>query len=86
MISDKKRLEIANICYANVAGEFAMFMNPKYRGDKFTWDWWVKHCEDSAVDWMFIHNVRGHKETVKETAKQYALEIAQRLASRAGLV
>jgi hypothetical protein len=23
MISDKKRLEIANICYANVAGVFA---------------------------------------------------------------
>ena len=38
MISDKKRLEIANVCYANVAGEFAMFMNPKCRGPNFTWD------------------------------------------------
>lgn len=86
MISDKKHLEIANICYANVAGEFAMFTNPKYRGPNFTWDRWVKQCEESAADWMFIHGVRGHKETVKATAKQYALEIAQRLASRAGLV
>ena len=86
MISDKKRLEIANICYANVAGEFAMFMNPKYRGPTFTWDWWIEHCGESAVDWMLINGVRGHKETVKATAKQYALEIAERLTERAGLV
>ena len=86
MISDKKRLEIANVCYANVASDFAMFTNPKYRGTNFTWDWWIGHCEKMADSWMHIHNVRGHKETVNATAKQYAREIAERLVDRAELV
>ena len=86
MISDKKRLEIANVCYANVSGEFAMFMNPKYRGDKFTWQGWVEHCEESADLWMMISDVRGDKETVYSTAKQYAREIAQHLTNRAGVL
>lgn len=81
-ISDKKRLEIANVCYANVAGKFAMFHNPKYRGANFTWAGFVEHCEECADEWMFIHGVRGHKETVNSTARQFAKEIAETLVKR----
>lgn len=81
-VSDKKRLEIANVCYANVAGLFAMFTNPKYQGPNFTWAWFVEHCEDSAPDWMFIHNVRGHRASIRAEASQFAKEIAQRLVER----
>jgi hypothetical protein len=81
-ISKTKRLEVANVCYANVAGRFAMFSNPKYRGPNFTWEWFVEHCEENSQDWMFIHNVRGHKETIYTTAKQFSKEIAERLVKR----
>lgn len=38
MISDKRRLQIANVCYANVAGEFAIFCNDEMRGPNFKWE------------------------------------------------
>ena len=82
MISEKKRLEIANICYANVAGEFAMFNNPKYRGENFTWDWFIQHCEDEADLWMMISNVRGHQASIRFAAKTYAKGIAETLVWR----
>lgn len=81
-ISDKKRLEIANVCYANVASRFAMFNNPKYRGPNFTWEGFVQYCEEYADEWMFISNVRGHKETIRSTARQFAKEIAETLVKR----
>ena len=81
-LSDKKRLEIANVCYANVAGEFAMFTNPKYRGPNFTWEWFIEHCEENADLWMSIHNVCGAKKLIDETAKQMAKEIATTLVKR----
>jgi hypothetical protein len=82
MISDKKRLEISNVCYTNVAGDFAMFANPKFRGENFTWDEFPKRCEELAVHWMDIYNVRGDKQMINDTAKQYAREIAARLVQR----
>lgn len=85
MISEKKRLQIANICYANVAGDFAMFMNPKYRGPNFTWDWFLKYCENHAQDWMFVNAVTGNRKEVNELAGQFAKEIAERLIVRAGI-
>lgn len=85
MISDKKRLEISNVCYANVAGQFAMFTNENFRGPTFTWDWWVNRCEEEAAGWMFVHSVRGNKEEINEIARRYAREIAERLLYRAGL-
>jgi hypothetical protein len=79
MLSAKKRLEIANICYANVAGEFAMFNNPKFRGPKFTWERWIEHCEDAAEGWMFINDVSGDMKQIVALAREYAKEIAERL-------
>jgi hypothetical protein len=83
MISDRKRLEVANVCYANVAGEFAIFTNPRYRGANFTWEWFIKHCEENADLWMMIHNVRGKKDVINETARRFAVEIAENLVDKA---
>ena len=79
MVSAKKRLEVANICYANVAGEFAMFNNPKFRGPNFTWEWWIGHCEEAAEGWVFINDVRGDRKQIVPLAREYAKEIAERL-------
>lgn len=86
MISEKKRLEIANVCYANVAGRFAMFCNDQFRGPNFRWDNFVDMMVKDADLWMMIHNVRGNKKDINETAVQYAREIAERLVKHAGFV
>lgn len=75
----KKSLEIANICYANVSGLFAMFTNSNSRGPNFTWEWFIEHCEEQAGGWMYLNNVKGDKETVNDTARRYAKEIATNL-------
>ena len=82
-ISDKKSMEIANVCYANVAGQFAMFCNSKYRGPNFTWAEFADIMEGQADTWMMIHRVRGHKEDVNKQAALFAREIAERLVIRA---
>lgn len=61
-----------------------MYTNHKYRGENFTWEWWVNHCAENAGLWMYVHNVRGDKQTINDTAKQYAREIAERLVQRMG--
>jgi hypothetical protein len=81
-ISHMKRLEIANVCYGYVAGSFAMFTNPRARGPNFSWEWFIDWCEKSAKDWMFLHPVKGHKESINSTATQMAREIAEQLVSR----
>ena len=81
-ISDKKILEVANICYANVAGQFAMFCNSKYRGANFSWSKFATMMEEQADTWMMIHRVRGHKEDINKQAAQFAREIAERLIIR----
>jgi len=82
-LSKNKRLEIANVCYANVAGEFAYFTNPRYRGDNFTWDWFIEYCSDRADMWMDLNDVKGTKKLINETAKEFAIEIATRLVKNA---
>ena len=82
MISTKKRMEIANICYANVAGSFAMFTNPKYRGEKFTWERFPEMMEREADLWMMLHLVKGKKDEVNALAKKFAREIAETLVER----
>ena len=76
-------MEVANVCYANVAGQFAMFCNSKYRGPNFTWSDFASMMEEQAGTWMMIHGVRGHKEDINKQAAQFAREIAQRLVTRA---
>lgn len=84
MISETTRLKIANVCYANVAGQFAMFCNPKFRGENFTWKWFVKHCEENADLWIILsgYRFRSPKEEINSEARQMAKEIAETLVNR----
>lgn len=86
MLSDKKRLEIANICYANVAGEFATFCNPKFRGPNFTWEHFAEMCEEQAHIWMMTNLVKGSEKEINKTAAKYAKEIATTLLRHSGFL
>ena len=86
MLSDKKRLEIANVCYANVAGQFAMFINPKFRGPNWDWNLFVGLCERQSDLWMKVNDVKGNRKLIDQTAAQFAKEIASTLVTRAGLL
>ena len=86
MISDKKRLQVANVCYANVSGMFAMFCNDTMRGPNFRWSEFPNMMAREADLWMMLHNVQGNKQEINETAVQYAREIAETLVTRSGLL
>ena len=86
VLSDKKRMEIANICYANVAGSFALMCNPAMRGANFKWSSFVGMMERESSTWMFLNSVRGDNKVVADTARQFASEIAQTMLDRAGFV
>lgn len=83
MLSKLKQLEVANVCYANVAGRFATFTNPAFRGPNFTWDWFITHCEENADLWMMIHHVRGNKAELRELAVKTSGQIARTLVWQA---
>lgn len=78
-------MEIANVCYANVAGDFAMFTDESYRGPNFKWENFPDYEAENADLWVSIHGITGNKTEVVETAKRMAREIAERLVQRAGL-
>lgn len=85
MLSNVKKLQIANCVYANVAGRFAMFNNPKYRGPHFTWDQFILDCKREADLWIIIHDIKTTKNNKKqaiEYAQLCAQEIAQNLVHR----
>jgi endonuclease/exonuclease/phosphatase (EEP) superfamily protein YafD len=83
MISKCKCFEVANVCYANVAGRFATFTNLKYRPENFTWEWFVTNCGDNADLWLMTHNVKGRTPAVIRMAREYTREIAQNLVNNA---
>lgn len=75
----KSRVRLANICYANVLGEFAYFSNPKHRGDNFSWSWFVQRCGDHSSVWLMMQGFPDYDDPkIKELAKIFSLEIAQR--------
>jgi hypothetical protein len=89
-MNQNKRYQIANVCYAIVSGNFAMFCNPKYRGDKFKWenfaDMQKEHCELHV--WLHIQIPKDQKikKEIEETAANFAYEIAENLVTRAGFI
>lgn len=86
-LSKTKRLEIANICYANVSGMFAAFCNPKNVGPNFRWENFPSMMEREADLWMMLADVKcSDKELMNATAKQFANEIATTLIRHADFV
>ena len=84
-MNDLKRLEIANVCYANVVGTFADFMNSKFQGPNFDWNKFPEMMENKSTLWLYMHDVEGNKKENERTAKKFAREIAETLIKRADL-
>jgi len=86
-LSNTKRLEIANVCYANVAGMFAVFCNAKNQGPNFRWENFPSMMEREADLWMMLADVKcSDKELMNATAKQFAREIATALVRHAEFI
>lgn len=89
MLSDKKHMEIANVCYANVSMLFAMFCNDSWRGPNFKWSSFCDKMEREADLWMLVHDVhrsRGAKDEINKVAREYARDIASRMIRKSGFV
>lgn len=83
-ISKTKKLEIACVCYANVATEFAIFNNPKYCGVNFSWENFSSDCVSKVDMWMAIHLVYSssdykNKANLDSLARQYTKQFADSL-------
>ena len=85
MMSASKKLQIANICYAHVSSDFAMFCNPKYRGTNFQWSQFKDMMVRLSQTWLMIHIPKVTPE-MQELAKQYAEEIASNMLKQSGFV
>lgn len=85
MLSQKKKLEIANICYANVSSDFAMMLNTKYQGSKFTWEGWVARMQRETDLWLILNDVKGNTKANETLAREYTKEIAERLVELSGV-
>ncbi len=81
MLSNVKLLQIANVCYANVSGLFAMFSNEQYRGPNFSWEWFIDHCKENADMWIDVgpYKFRGNKDAIYAEARRMSCEIAEHL-------
>jgi hypothetical protein len=87
-LSQTKKYEIANVCYANVSSWFAGMCNPLNRGKNFKWGNFVDMMVNMSNNWMFIHHVhtKGNKVQIEELAKQYTREIAERMIEQSGFL
>lgn len=85
-LSQSKKYEITNICYANVLSWFCRMCNPLYRGENFRWENFVSMMDDMSEDWMFIYNVKGNKVQIQQLVKQYTKEIAERMIEQSGFL
>ncbi len=83
-LSQKKKFEIANICYACIAGEFADFCNERNRGLNFSWAKWIVSCENKVPSWIAFHSALANNPNVILTAKEYSKQISTELVQRAG--
>lgn len=85
-VSVKKRLEIANVCYANVAGNFAFFCNPKFRGHNFKWSEFAQMMAQQSDLWILSHDVKGDRSQNNIVAAEFAKEISETLLERSGFL
>ena len=79
-MKQEQKTRIANICYAVVSDNFAMFCNPENRGENFTWDKFPNMQKErcSLQVKMQLKESEFNKE-VEELAEKFGNEIAERL-------
>lgn len=86
MISEKKRLVIANIIYANVSSNFALFCNPEMRGSNFDWSKFSDMMVRNVEGWLWLQDYKLRSDKVVGLSRQYAREIADRMVCNSGFI
>lgn len=89
-MNQSQKTQIANICYAVVSENFAMFCNPKYRGANFTWDKFedmqVERCQFQVkLQTPEPKDPKKDKE-MHDLAGKFAREIALRMLEVSGFL
>lgn len=81
MISDRTKNAISLFCYVTVSNAFAAMHNPRYRGDKFTWEGFPDMMERKCNSEFHLSVLypEDQKEEVKEHAALTGKRIAQEL-------
>lgn len=81
VLSDKTQNAISLFCYSAVSRTFASMHNPRYRGDKFTWegfpDMMERHCGVQVH--LSVLCPKDQEEEVKKHASLTGKRIAQEL-------
>jgi hypothetical protein len=87
-MTKNKELAVANACYAMVSGEFARFVNPLNRGEKFDWEKWTTSVpERCRVEiWMYVPvpKKKTLRDEIADTAAKFGADISQQLVKYAG--
>ena len=86
-LSIRKRLELANYCYAHVSGMFASFCNEKERGPNFTWERFVDICANRSFSCaMACIKFSDDMPQYEYWARTFSKEIAETLLKRSGFL
>lgn len=85
-----KRLEITNICYAIVSGNFAICCNPVYRSADFKWEDFAQmqadQCREKVFEYMPTPASEDEKNAIETMVTQFGREVAQILVEHAGFI
>lgn len=87
-LSQRKKLEIANICYAYIVSDFAAMTNPNNRGDRFTWSRWRDRMLRQCNSWLYL-NTNNLDDlgnlAFYQYAKECTTEICNNILEQAGI-
>lgn len=79
--------KVSLVCHATVSHMFAMFCNPKYRGEKFKWENFPDMMAGQCETQVFLANIKGrNQEEIKEHARDTGARIAQKMIEDAGFI
>lgn len=79
MLSQRKQMQICNVIYASVAGDFAAMMNPRFRGPKFNWDGWLERIDQWCPIWLGMNLIDDEKPEYVQFARKVAKDFASNL-------
>jgi hypothetical protein len=89
-MKQEQKTRIANICYAVVSDNFAMFCNPKYRGENFTWDKFVDMQADKCRLQVKLQTPESKDpkkdKEIEDLAEKFGREIALKMVTVAGFI
>lgn len=79
MLSTKKIVEIELVCHAIVGDMMAMMLNPRYRGDKFTWEYFPEMMAKKCRVQVMVSVVMSDRMRLK--CQKHAENIGRNVAA-----